>query len=140
MALRWGSRIAALIIAAVLVSGCAQGPADDPAAKAVGESHAAVATMALAVRLSLDGRATSQSTQVMIDDSVETVADAQQSLMTSSGTDPARLQLAESVIGPALTEGRRIADQGPDALGASDLQRLQELEQDLADAVEELGG
>jgi len=140
MARRWGSRIAALIAPAVLASGCAQGPADDPAATAVGESHSAVATMVLAVRLSLDGRATIQSTQVVIDDSVETVADAQRSLMTSAGTDPARLHLAEGVIGPALSEGRRISDQGPDALSAGDLQRLEELEQVLAGAVEELGG
>jgi len=140
MAHRWGSRIAAVIAAAVLAGGCAQVSADDPAATAVSESHAAVATMALAVRLSLDGRATNQSTQVVIDDSVETVADAQQSLMTSSGTDPARLQLAETVIGPVLTEGRRIADRGPDNLSAADLQRLQQLEQELADALEELGG
>lgn len=121
------------------LSGCASGErADDPAATAVRDSHSAVATLALAVRLHLDAKATAQVAQVSLEQCLEDVALAQEELVTARDADPARRNQARAAIGAAVDVLVGFEDRVAADLGEPELARLEQAEQVLAAAAVEL--
>lgn len=127
------------LVASVLLTGCSGGPATDPAALAVSESHSAVAGLALAVRLRLENRSTDAYTQVLLDTTRDAVADAQRELVVAADADPARRAPVAALVTRAASELSVLAQAGAAELDADDLSRLEALERQLRDLATQLG-
>lgn len=125
-----------VVVAAMLAfTGCASpNRADDPAASAVREAHSSVSALVLALGLLLDGKATTQVTQVALEQCLEDVAAAQQELVTATDTDPDRRAQAGTAVGTAVDTLIALDNRGAGELVADDLARLRQAEQVLAAA------
>lgn len=132
----WCSLATVLVLA---LSGCASGArASDPPGTAVRDAHSAVAGLVLSVRLMLDGKATTEVAQVTLEQCLDEVAAAQQELLTATDADPGRRGVASAAVGTAAETLAALGNRGGGELGASDLARLEQVEQVLAAAAKEL--
>ncbi len=113
------------VAACLLLAGC--GTAEDAAISTVQDARSAVVIAQQAVRLRLDTRATTPYTQVVLDDSLDAVGDAEQELRDSSEPDKARTSRARVVLNDANTVLDELADAGADRLSSTDLDRLADL-------------
>ncbi len=134
--LTWCSLLTVVVLA---LSGCTSGArASDPAAAAVRDAHSAVASLVLSVRLMVDGEATTALTQVSLEQCLTDVAGAQQELLTATDADPRRRAVANAAVRTAADTLLALDNRGAGELGASDLARLEQVEQVLAAAAREL--
>jgi hypothetical protein len=128
-----------LIVAAVTLSACSSGSrASDPAGTAVREAHTSVAALVLSVQLSLQGKATTQVTQVSLEQCLEDVAAAQQEVLTATDADAQRKAVAWAAVKSAADSLVALSDRGADGLGQPELDRLKAVEGALAAASREL--
>lgn len=124
------------VAACLLLAGC--GTAEDVAISTVQDARSAVVVAQQAVRLRLDTRATTPYTQVVLDDSLDAVGDAEQELRDSSEPDKAQTSRARTVLNDASTVLDELADAGADQLSRTDLDRLTDLVTRLDAALAEL--
>lgn len=121
-----------VIVACFALTGCAAG--EDAALTAVQDARSAVVVAEQATRLRLDARATTPYTQVVLDDSLDAVGDAEQELRDGAA-EPARTARARAVLHDAETVLDDLADAGADRLTNADLNRLTGLVRQLDTAV-----
>ncbi|MFT4226139.1 hypothetical protein [Micropruina sp.] len=113
------------VAACLLLAGC--GTAEDAAISTVQDARSAVVVAQQAVRLRLDTRATTPYTQVVLDDSLDAVGDAEQELRDAAEPDITRTSRARVVLNDANTVLDELADAGADQLSKADLDRLTDL-------------
>lgn len=123
----------------MLLTGCASGPSNDIPAVAVAETHASVASLALAVQLRLNERSTSAHTQVLLQTGRDAIADAQRELTAADDADEQQWAIATPIVDRAAAEISGLARAGVSRLTRGDLERLTALEADLARVEQELG-
>ena len=102
------------------------------------QTHASVASLALAVHLRPNERSTSADTQVLLQTGRDAIADAQRELTAADDADDSA-GLLLLLVDRAAAEISGLARAGVSRLTRGDLERLTALEADLARVEQELG-
>lgn len=103
------------------------------------QTHASVASLALAVHLRPNERSTSADTQVLLQTGRDAIADAQRELTAADDADEQQWAIATPIVDRAAAEISGLARAGVSRLTRGDLERLTALEADLARVEQELG-
>ncbi|MFT4109392.1 hypothetical protein [Propionicimonas sp.] len=115
--------VCAVVLASLLLGGCSTG-GPDAALRAVRDSRSATVGAALAGRLLREGLSTSQVTQVVLDDAVDSVAGAGTELASAADVNPSRVMTARIALTDALAVLDRLSDHGAGRFTAPDLDAL----------------